>query len=234
QGRASLWWVMRANGDAVRPVSLKLHDDDQFGEIIVDSRGRTLYRFDNDTPGVSNCSGGCLVNWPPLLLEIGEIEAEGLDLEFGTITRDDGREQVTLNDLPLYFWNGDMAEGDTLGQARGEVWWVIGADGEKITEAPAAPTATPAPTPTPVASDIQNFQLRSHNVPVGTTITWTNRDSFPHTATHGVPSTPGGEFDSGTMAQNAQFSHTFDSAGAFPYYCALHTEMTASITVTAP
>ena len=40
------------------------------------------------------------------------------------ISRDDGREQVTYNGLPLYYFANDKAPGDTKGQGVGGVWFV--------------------------------------------------------------------------------------------------------------
>src|SRR5258706_8403802 len=37
------------------------------GEYFADTKGLTLYIFDNDTKGVSNCTGTCLALWPPYL-----------------------------------------------------------------------------------------------------------------------------------------------------------------------
>ena len=59
----------------------------------MNGRGHTLYAFDNDEPGVSNCTGECLVNWPPLLVASVQEPAMGAGLDaadFATITRDDG------------------------------------------------------------------------------------------------------------------------------------------------
>ena len=36
------------------------------GVVLADSKGMTLYVFDKDTPGVSNCYDKCAANWPPL------------------------------------------------------------------------------------------------------------------------------------------------------------------------
>jgi plastocyanin len=98
------------------------------------------------------------------------------------------------------------------------------------------PTAVPAPaptsTPTEVQSSIFQFNLESLTVPPGTTITWTNNDSAAHTVTSGIPADgPSGEWDSGNLQQNQSFSHTFDEAGTFPYYCDIHEFMTGTIIV---
>jgi predicted lipoprotein with Yx(FWY)xxD motif len=111
-----------------------------FGDILVGANGMTLYMFDPDEGGDSTCYDECEENWPPLVLEDGEpAGAEGVDAALlGTTERDDGSIQVTYNNWPLYFWANDEAPGDTTGQAVGDVWWVIGPDGEPIREAPEA------------------------------------------------------------------------------------------------
>jgi len=67
-------------------------------------------------------------------------------------------------------------------------------------------------------------------IEVGDTVTWTNLDSFSHTAT----STSGpASFDSGNLATGDTFSFTFDTAGMYEYFCEIHPNMIGSITVTA-
>ncbi len=75
------------------------------------------------------------------------------------------------------------------------------------------------------------FSPGDMNIAVGTTITWTNKDSFAHTVTSGTPGSPSGLFDSGNVGANGQFSFTFTAAGAFKYFCKIHTMMTGTITV---
>ncbi|MCB0041539.1 MAG: LPXTG cell wall anchor domain-containing protein [Caldilinea sp.] len=128
-----------------------------FGDILVDASGMTLYMFDKDAPGTSNCYGGCAERWPPLLIAAGEtpVAGEGVTAELGTTERTDGTVQVTANGWPLYYWFEDTAAGDTKGQAVGDVWWVMGPDGTINRTAPApaeeaaAPAEAPAPAPAP-------------------------------------------------------------------------------------
>lgn len=60
----------------------------------------------------------------------------------------------------------------------------------------------------------------------GVTVTWTNTDSNPHTVT-----ADNNSFNSGTLNPNATFSHTFNTAGTFPYHCNFHSGMNGSVVV---
>jgi plastocyanin len=68
---------------------------------------------------------------------------------------------------------------------------------------------------------------------VGQTITWTNRDALPHTVTGaGLRSGDGngwGTLDN--IAQGQTFSHAFDRAGVYPYFCWLHPGMVGAVVV---
>jgi len=80
----------------------------------------TVYIFTNDVKdsGTSNCTGDCLVTWPALTVNAGDTPTGGPGVTgtLGTITRtDDGTIQVTYNGLPLYFFKGDSAPGDSNG-----------------------------------------------------------------------------------------------------------------------
>jgi plastocyanin len=107
------------------------------------------------------------------------------------------------------------------------------------TDAPA--TAAPAETPadaaqdaeTPAAAevpvDIRDFAYSPNPIEIaaGDTVTWTNQDEVPHTAT--------GEdrdvLQSGTIAPGASFSQVFPEAGEFGYFCEFHPNMTGTIVV---
>jgi plastocyanin len=68
---------------------------------------------------------------------------------------------------------------------------------------------------------------------VGDTVTWTNDDTQPHTATSGEAISPDGRFDSGILAPAAIFEYTFTEPGEYPYFCLLHPNMVGTVTVTA-
>jgi plastocyanin len=75
------------------------------------------------------------------------------------------------------------------------------------------------------------YQPNPVQVSTGATVTWTNDDAQPHTATSGENATPDGTFDSGIMAPAATFEHTFAAAGEYPYYCILHPNMVGTVSV---
>jgi plastocyanin len=77
---------------------------------------------------------------------------------------------------------------------------------------------------------IENFAFMpaSLTVQVGDTVTWTNNDDAPHTAT-----ADNGAFDSDTLATGGTYSFTFTAAGEFGYFCSIHPDMTGTITVQA-
>jgi plastocyanin len=74
------------------------------------------------------------------------------------------------------------------------------------------------------------YQPASVTIAVNDTVRWTNRGGLTHTVTSDTP----GQFDSGNMAPNAQFPHTFTTPGSYPYHCSLHSFMQGTVTVLAP
>lgn len=93
------------------------------GNVLVGPNNRTLYAFTKDTtPGASACYDQCTQKWPPLLADAAPRAGAGVNADLlGTIARTDGKLQVTYNGLPLYYWAGDKAPGDTNGQGIGSV-----------------------------------------------------------------------------------------------------------------
>jgi len=79
--------------------------------VLADAKGISVYTFDKDTEGKSVCKGGCLKVWPPL-----NVAAEAqIVAPFGTIVGNDGKRQLTLKGLPLYYFQSDKAPGDVFG-----------------------------------------------------------------------------------------------------------------------
>jgi plastocyanin len=108
-----------------------------------------------------------------------------------------------------------------------------------------SPTATPEPTGSPTATPVAEasctvaivdnaFEAESIKVAPGTTVIWTNESTNPnsrHTVTSDEVDAEGKPiFDSGSdfeepdkfLAPGMSFSYTFDTAGEYPYYCAIH------------
>ena len=81
------------------------------GPALVDAQGMTLYTFDKDADGKSNCSGGCASNWPPA--EAAASDAASGD--FSIIKREDGSSQWAHKGKPLYTWVNDAKAGDATG-----------------------------------------------------------------------------------------------------------------------
>jgi plastocyanin len=75
---------------------------------------------------------------------------------------------------------------------------------------------------------IDNFSFgpTALTVPVGTTVTWTNRDDIPHT----VVSTDG-VFKSKALDTDDKFSFVFTKVGTYPYFCSIHPKMTGTVVV---
>jgi len=78
----------------------------------------SLYTFDRDQVGVSNCSGACAKAWPPAYLGKNTPLGES----YGLIKRDDGGWQATFRGKPLYLFSKDKSVGDTNGDGVGGVW----------------------------------------------------------------------------------------------------------------
>ena len=79
---------------------------------------------------------------------------------------------------------------------------------------------------TQVIVDNFSFMPSTLAVPVGATVTWTNHDDIPHN----VVSTEK-KFASPVLDTDETFSHRFDVAGVFKYYCSIHPRMTGKIVV---
>lgn len=104
------------------------------GPIVVAGNGMSLYFFTKDTKGttVSACTGDCLAKWPVALATGTTPKVDGVTGTVATIKTPDGKDQITLNGMPLYYFAQDAKAGDTLGQGVGEVWYLASPDGAMI------------------------------------------------------------------------------------------------------
>ncbi len=102
-------------------------------QILVDSKGMTLYVWDNDkTAGKASCTGACAQAWPPLDVTGTPTYGSGLSASmFSTVTGPNGEKQLAVNGKPLYLWAADKQAGDATGQGVNG-FYVVGANGSKI------------------------------------------------------------------------------------------------------
>jgi plastocyanin len=93
-----------------------------------------------------------------------------------------------------------------------------------------SPSVTASDQPSAAAAEVKidNFVFgpQTITVPVGSTVTWTNKDDIPHTtvSTDGV-------FKSKVMDTDEQFSFKFTKAGTYAYFCSVHPKMTGKVVV---
>ncbi|MBS3147412.1 cupredoxin family copper-binding protein [Candidatus Woesearchaeota archaeon] len=80
--------------------------------------------------------------------------------------------------------------------------------------------------------DIQNFAFSQQTITItaGQSVTWTNSDSAPHTATSTSGPT---SFDTGRLDQGQSKTLQFNTPGTYQYQCGFHPSMTATVIVTA-
>jgi predicted lipoprotein with Yx(FWY)xxD motif len=95
--------------------------DSSMGKIYTDAKGMTLYTFDKDEAGKSNCYDKCAINWPPFLAAADAVP-EG---EWTIIERTDGTKQWAYEGKPLYLWIEDKAPGDVTGEGKGDGTWHV-------------------------------------------------------------------------------------------------------------
>lgn len=106
---------------------------------------------------------------------------------------------------------------------------------------PSTPSPTPTPTPAPTTGGPSSsvsipmgaevlgnraFAPDNLDIAVGTTVTWMNTDSVSHTSTSNASG-----WDSGIISPGRQFSFTYQTAGTFPYHCAIHPGMVGTVVV---
>jgi predicted lipoprotein with Yx(FWY)xxD motif len=127
------------------------------GTFLVDGSGRTLYLFRKDRSPVSQCTGVCAQDWPPVTTRLKPVAKGGAKASLlSTHRRAGGAKQVIYNGHPLYRFSGDTGPGTTSGQglfAFGAKWFVVSPKGRPIrasaASAPAAASPAPYGTPTP-------------------------------------------------------------------------------------
>lgn len=159
------------------------------------------------------------------LSAIGTLESEAAIALAGSIQPIDRQHAAVLRfvlgeyPVPEIFATTDLAYGGEAAPASSEA--PASSDAPETTAGAAAAGA--------MAVGIVDFAFEpaTLEVPAGSTVTWTNNDTFDHTVVADDAS-----FQSETMKPGDTFSFEFPAAGEFPYICGIHPQMVASITVT--
>ncbi|MGW8889300.1 SCO0930 family lipoprotein [Streptomyces sp. NPDC055749] len=113
---------------------LSVRKDPKLGDIVVDKRGMTVYRFKKDSawPMKSACTGDCLKKWP-VVDPVAKNDVDGVTTKgFVTFDRPDGIKQQTLDCWPIYTFSGDANPGDTNGQGVGGTWYAVSPDSKLV------------------------------------------------------------------------------------------------------
>ena len=101
--------------------------------------------------------------------------------------------------------------------------------GEDAADADGAGDDAPADGTAVVISDFA-FDPETVEVAAGDTVTWTNDDGVAHTVTAGSSGAATDDFDEAIDAgESAEI--TFDEAGTYDYFCAIHPTMTGEVVV---
>lgn len=105
------------------PTVVTTRVDPKKGSYLADINGNTLYVFDKDTTGKSNCSGTCASIWPPYLVPTTPPSSYPINVSF--IKRDDNSLQYSWKGMPLYYYAKDSKPGDINGDGVGGIWHLV-------------------------------------------------------------------------------------------------------------
>jgi predicted lipoprotein with Yx(FWY)xxD motif len=108
--------------------------DSEYGEILVDSDGRTLYSFDKESTDRSECFGACAEAWPPFYTKGEPQAASGVRQDLLGTTDHEGKDLVTYTGHPLYYYVNEGPD-EVLCQGVeefGGLWLVVAPSGEVI------------------------------------------------------------------------------------------------------
>jgi predicted lipoprotein with Yx(FWY)xxD motif len=98
--------------------------DTTAGKVFTDDKGMTLYTYDKDAKGKSNCNDQCAKAWPPFAAA-ADAKADG---KWTIVDRGDGTKMWAYDDKPLYTFARDKKAGDITGDKAGGVWHIAKAE----------------------------------------------------------------------------------------------------------
>lgn len=98
------------NSNSSKPASnsntiLQTKSNSSVGQYLADASGNALYTYGGDKPGISNCSGACVANWPIYQAS----STTSLPSNVTVIKRSDGTSQYAYKGLPLYTFTSDSS-----------------------------------------------------------------------------------------------------------------------------
>jgi plastocyanin len=171
-------------------------------------------------------AGGYAINVHQSVEEIGTYIACG---SLSGTPDDRGLLVVGLGDLNESGHSGVASLAEQGGQTEVTVYLLAEGTGATEAAANASPGDVAEAAAAAVAVDIRDFAYTPDpvEIPVGATITWTNSDAAPHTATAPERAV----LQSGTLQQGESFSQTFAESGTFDYFCEFHPNMKGTIVV---
>jgi predicted lipoprotein with Yx(FWY)xxD motif len=108
-------------------------DGSQFGPVLFSGSDRALYLFTRDPRNGTRCYGRCAEAWPPFYAKRRPRAGRGVDVDLlGTITRRDGRRQVSYRGHALYSYlhdpRGEVLCNDVF--EFGGTWFALDGKGE--------------------------------------------------------------------------------------------------------
>lgn len=112
----------------IKNKGIQISSNTQFGNVLTDANGKTLYFFSNDTKGTSTCNGNCLATWPIYYSSETSTDVKIDKSLLSEITREDGSKQSTYKGWPLYYYAGDGQSGQAKGDAVNKIWYVAKPD----------------------------------------------------------------------------------------------------------
>lgn len=254
---ASLGAIGLVQGARAQSISVTLLDG--AGPALADPDGWTLYTWDGDEPGWSNCYDACAMVWPPYLMDTDPVAPSSFPGTLGLIERLDGTWQVTFDGWPLYYYLGDAQPGDASGEGSmgfDARWYVVPLDDRAAVsgappspETPFFPSSPPPsvsfpPFPPPVLS--QQPPAPPTPAPATVPVSIVDFQFRPPTLNIQVGDTVSwtndgpsihtatsdrGLWDTRELRRGQSASNTFTAAGTFAYHCLLHPWMQGTITV---
>jgi len=121
-------------GSSGGAATIDVADNPKLGQVLVDSKGNTVYLFEKDESNESYCNGSCAKVWPPVTTNGQPKAGSGVSGKLTTLKRDDGSTQVVFDGHPLYTYVKDTDTEDAYGNGLaqfGAEWYGLRPNGQK-------------------------------------------------------------------------------------------------------